>query len=82
MYLILFVGLIKLMGWIYYSTSFLKQHCVTYPVDYMERFDGKNSWALITGSSDGIGLDFTKRLAKKGFNIIQVSRNESKMIQA
>lgn len=37
------------------------------------------SWALITGSTDGIGLGFAEELAKKGYNIIQLSRNASKM---
>ncbi|OMJ68421.1 hypothetical protein SteCoe_34130 [Stentor coeruleus] len=36
-------------------------------------------WALITASTDGIGLGFAEELAKKGFNIIQVSRNPTKM---
>ena len=40
---------------------------------------GIGSWALITGSTDGIGLGFAKVLAKQGFNIVLVSRNPEKL---
>ena len=38
-----------------------------------------SSFALITGSSDGIGEEYAKVLASQGFNIILVSRTLSKM---
>jgi 17beta-estradiol 17-dehydrogenase / very-long-chain 3-oxoacyl-CoA reductase len=40
---------------------------------------GKNSYALITGSSDGIGLATAKALAKRGFNVIIHGRNPEKL---
>ena len=40
---------------------------------------GKNSWAIITACTDGIGQGFAVTLAKKGFNIIQVGRNPEKL---
>jgi len=40
---------------------------------------GQGSWALITGSSDGIGKGFAEELAKDGFNLFLVSRTESKL---
>lgn len=39
----------------------------------------ENSWALVTGGSDGVGLDVCKKLAKEGFNICIVSRTQSKI---
>lgn len=39
----------------------------------------KGSWALVTGASDGIGKEFALQLASKGFNILLVSRTESKL---
>jgi 17beta-estradiol 17-dehydrogenase / very-long-chain 3-oxoacyl-CoA reductase len=39
----------------------------------------ENSWAVITGSTDGIGEGFAHALAAKGFNIVQVSRNQLKL---
>ncbi|EGO00873.1 hypothetical protein SERLA73DRAFT_178839 [Serpula lacrymans var. lacrymans S7.3] len=35
----------------------------------------KGSWAVITGASDGIGREFALQLARKGFNILLVARN-------
>ena len=40
---------------------------------------GKGSWALITGASDGIGKGYAFELARRGFNIILVGRNEEKL---
>ena len=39
----------------------------------------RGSWALVTGSTDGVGQGFAIVLAKQGFNIIQVSRNPEKL---
>lgn len=36
-------------------------------------------WALVTGSTDGIGLAMVKELAKRGLSIIVVGRNEEKL---
>lgn len=40
---------------------------------------GSESWALVTGASDGIGLAFVNELANRGFNVILHGRNEEKM---
>ena len=44
----------------------------------MERYSGKGTWAVVTGSSDGIGEEMCKRFAKKGWNIVLISRTLSK----
>ncbi|XP_057652964.1 inactive hydroxysteroid dehydrogenase-like protein 1 [Diorhabda carinulata] len=36
-------------------------------------------WALVTGSTDGIGKAYALELAKRGINIVLVSRNEEKL---
>ncbi|KAK4691721.1 hypothetical protein P7C71_g5340, partial [Lecanoromycetidae sp. Uapishka_2] len=38
-----------------------------------------NSWALVTGSSDGIGLAIAKELASNSFNVILHGRNPTKL---
>ncbi|MCL2658448.1 MAG: SDR family oxidoreductase [Betaproteobacteria bacterium] len=43
-----------------------------------ERF-GPGSWALITGAGDGLGKAFAQDLARYGFNLILVSRTQSKL---
>jgi 17beta-estradiol 17-dehydrogenase / very-long-chain 3-oxoacyl-CoA reductase len=40
---------------------------------------GEGSWAIITGSTDGIGLGFAKYLASKGFNLVCISRKKEKL---
>lgn len=44
----------------------------------VERY-GSGSWALITGASDGLGKAFSLDLARHGFNLILVSRTQSKL---
>ena len=36
-------------------------------------------WAVVTGSSDGIGAEFGRQLAEEGFNVVLVSRTLSKL---
>ena len=37
------------------------------------------TWAVVTGGSDGIGLEMAKKLAREGFSVCIVSRNLEKM---
>lgn len=43
-----------------------------------ERY-GANSWAIITGSTNGIGAGFAEQLAEEGFNLILVGRSTAKL---
>lgn len=47
--------------------------------DYKKRF---GLWAVVTGSSEGIGLAYAKELARRGLNVILISRGESKLYKA
>ena len=44
------------------------------------RQDG-SSWAIVTGGSDGIGLELCSQLGAQGFNICIISRNMEKIEQ-
>lgn len=39
----------------------------------------KDSWVLVTGGSDGIGLEICEQMAAQGFNICIVGRTKSKI---
>lgn len=47
----------------------------------MKIYGGNDTWAVVTGGSDGIGEQFCRDLAKLGFNICIIARNEEKMKQ-
>ena len=42
-------------------------------------YGGKNAYAMITGSSDGIGRVMALQMAKYGFNLVLVSRTQEKL---
>lgn len=46
---------------------------------YLHDTDGKPAWALVTGASDGIGKQFCRQLASRGFNVVLHGRNPSKL---
>uniref|UniRef100_A0AC34RNA3 Uncharacterized protein n=1 Tax=Panagrolaimus sp. JU765 TaxID=591449 RepID=A0AC34RNA3_9BILA len=52
-------------------------HLIAKSKDLHELAGGK--WALITGSSDGIGKAYALEFAKRGFNLILISRTKSKL---
>jgi 17beta-estradiol 17-dehydrogenase / very-long-chain 3-oxoacyl-CoA reductase len=45
----------------------------------LSSFGPKGSWAVITGASDGIGKEFALQLSRKGFNLLLISRTQSKL---
>ncbi|CDW78589.1 short chain dehydrogenase reductase family protein [Stylonychia lemnae] len=58
--------------------QFLNKHIIRRRLDLLKRY-GSNSWALVTGASDGFGAEYCRQLAKDGFNIVLVSRTMSKL---
>lgn len=50
-------------------------------VPQLSNFGSKGSWALITGASDGIGKEYALQLAARGYNILLVSRTQSKLLE-
>jgi NADP-dependent 3-hydroxy acid dehydrogenase YdfG len=46
----------------------------------MNNFSKKyGEWALVTGASSGIGLEFTGQITAEGLNVILVARSEGKL---
>jgi 17beta-estradiol 17-dehydrogenase / very-long-chain 3-oxoacyl-CoA reductase len=46
---------------------------------YLRDHQGQKSWALVTGSSDGIGEGFAHELCSHGFNVVLHGRNVEKL---
>jgi 17beta-estradiol 17-dehydrogenase / very-long-chain 3-oxoacyl-CoA reductase len=61
----------KLLRFMY--TNFFRRR-----LNLLNRY-GQDSWALVTGATDGIGKGLCEELAKEGFNIILVSRTLQKL---
>ena len=45
----------------------------------MKRYKDDDTWAVVTGATDGVGLCFANNLAKEGFNILLISRTLPKL---
>ncbi|XP_059618408.1 inactive hydroxysteroid dehydrogenase-like protein 1 [Phlebotomus argentipes] len=39
------------------------------------------NWAVITGSTDGIGKQYARELASRGINVVLISRTEKKLVE-
>lgn len=45
----------------------------------LDRYKTADSWALVTGSSDGIGKAFAHELCSQGFNVVLHGRNDKRL---
>lgn len=66
------------------TTSYLFFKTVQFSLLYLRpsklpQYLEKDSWALVTGASDGIGLGFAEELCQRGFNVIIHGRNPLKL---
>lgn len=62
----------------YHILYFFYMHYIRSPYNIKERYEEK-SWVLVTGATDGIGKGLAIEFAKLNFNIILVSRTQSKL---
>jgi len=60
---------------------FVYRHTLRRGFDLKARYGSTTlkSWAVVTGGSDGFGLDICHKMAELGFNICMIARNEEKM---
>lgn len=60
----IFLTFFQGLGFMLYSSKDLKRY---------------GSWVVVTGATDGIGLGYAETFAKKGFNVVLVSRSLDKL---
>lgn len=75
--LIFALPLLKLLFHLVVTT--LKQ--LVPPTDLLNKYCDPTgeSWAVVTGATDGIGLGFCEELTRLGFNLVLISRNPEKL---
>lgn len=84
--LIYFVGIYSLAIYLYDNfksvISIVKSILEPYfqPNAQKSLIEKYGKWAVITGSTDGIGKEYAKELAKRGINVVLISRTEKKLI--
>lgn len=82
------VAVLAVLG-IYATLNYLIVNCrtpvgiicnyfITRRMSFTERY---GPWAVITGSSDGIGKQYAFNLASKGMNVMLISRTDSKLVE-
>ena len=72
------IGLIYLLRWTWLGAKTVQRILLGSPVT-LERYGGKGIWAVVTGSTDGIGKAVALELAARGFNLVLISRNIEKL---
>ena len=76
------VAYIALMWYIFKLVAFIWRFSLQYIVPlfgYVHDLRKYGDWAVVTGCTDGIGLQYALQLAAKGFNIVVISRSEEKL---
>ena len=76
------VGYIILLWYLWKVLAFIWKFSIQYLVPlfgYTHDLRKYGEWAVVTGCTDGIGLQYALQLAAKGFNIVLISRSEEKL---
>ena len=71
------VGALKLTQTALKMLAFTYRHTLKGVPNLMKKYadPSKKPWAVVTGGSDGIGEQFCRDLAARGFNICIIARN-------
>jgi len=59
--------------------SIVYAHVLAKRLGHTINFAGYGKWAVVTGSTDGIGKGYAKELARRGMNVFLISRTQIKL---
>ena len=83
-YLVYFTALIgawKIFWWVLAPFLSCARHKCICSQDIRRKYGRRDNraYAVVTGGSDGIGLELCNQFAENGFNICMISRNKAKV---
>ena len=80
-YIALIIGAFKLLMFILGIFTWIFRHCCRCKQNLHTKYAkvGADSYAVVTGGSDGLGYELCRQLAEQEFNICIVSRNKQKI---
>ncbi|OTF71492.1 hypothetical protein BLA29_000822 [Euroglyphus maynei] len=72
---------ILIIQWLWQSLKYIWIHYLQNHNDHYRKYfqSSRNNWAIITGSTDGIGLAYSQQLAKFGYPLFLISRSMDKL---
>jgi len=73
------LGVLVLVRLAYKVGRFVYKYALRPAADLRPYGAKSGGWAVVTGASDGIGKSFAFELAKRGFNLLLISRTKSKL---
>ena len=73
-----FVIVMVLMKILHFVWKMIRCYILT-TVGFVKDLRKYGEWAIVTGATDGIGKEYARQLAKRGFNIVLISRTKSKL---
>lgn len=79
LYAALTLGVLKLTTLTLSYIAMLFDLFVLPPVNFKKYGAKSGKWAVVTGASDGIGKEYSIQLAKRGINVVLISRTKSKL---
>ncbi|CAB4255065.1 similar to Saccharomyces cerevisiae YBR159W IFA38 Microsomal beta-keto-reductase [Maudiozyma barnettii] len=72
-------GVLKLTTLILRTLAMMFDLFILPSVNYSKYGAGKGNYCVVTGASDGIGKEYARQMAQRGFNLILISRTLSKL---
>ena len=76
------IGILQLVSISFSVLGFLNRHIIRPLIPWnhiVRRYGDNKQWVLVTGGTDGIGLEICNQMAQMGFNICIVARDDKKL---